>query len=142
MNSDLGLRICGSRLGGFVDGREDRGQFGGFLFQRGDLGSGQQFSFLDQFEPQERFVCFFQCAANLVHPIGIAASATGSAIARGNRGGRPKNLIRNNFPFLSARQRVRNRHHSKSKLLSSSLQFFPVHSDNLAAPILFRNHKS
>ena len=142
MNSDLGLRICGSLLGGFVDRREDRGQFGSFLFQRGDLGSGQKVSLFDQFEPQEGFVCFFQCAADFVHPIGIAASATGSAITRGNRGGRPKDLIRNNLALLQVRQRVSHSHYTKSKLFGSSLQFFPIHLPYFDRAPVFSSHNS
>ena len=126
-----------------MDCGKDSGQLGGFLFQRADFSRGQQATFFGEFEPQERFVRFFQYPADLVNPVSLAPGATGGTIAGGHGSRGSQDLIGDDFSFDAARERVRHFHYPQRKLLRSGAEFFPIHfRDALGSRDGCRNHES
>jgi hypothetical protein len=122
MNYDFGY---GSGPGGFVNRSKDCCQFRRFLFEGADSSARQQAAFLRQFDPEERFVGFFQSAADFVNPIGSATGAASSTIARGHRSCGPQHLVSYHFSLGAARQRVSHSHHPQRKFALFAPEVLP-----------------
>ena len=68
-----------------MNSRKYRSQFSRFLLERTDFACWQEAALFREFQPEQRFVSFFQDASDFIGPVSFAACAASGAITRRDR---------------------------------------------------------
>jgi hypothetical protein len=110
------------RLGGFVGGDHDGGEFVGFEKKRLDECFLHQLTFDDQLKPIAAFVGLFDDDSQLGDKLRLGSSSASSPIICPHRCCRANQLSSNSSPGGSLRQRTHQLHHPQRKRLRPLLQ--------------------